>query len=97
MARLFTLQIRLGNTAMSSPLDLAAAVEAISEDLQDSWEVDDDSTMSPTEPRPIRDSNGNIVGAWIVEEGPTGSGKDQEAAAVKRWARAGLLNFRSAP
>lgn len=54
----FSLEITLGNDAMDSPWDVAAALRALADRLEaNAW---GDGTA------PIRDANGNTVGSWEV-------------------------------
>lgn len=55
--------IRLGNDAMQSGADVAAALRAIAAD------VDAHDTMVPTHAATVWDVNGNRVGQWKVGEG----------------------------
>lgn len=53
----FRLEITMGNDAMDSPADVAAALRVIADQLDaDPWK----------HPRTVRDLNGNTVGAWDV-------------------------------
>lgn len=58
----FTLTIELGNAAMQTPADVAAALVGVAyKQLAGTLWTDADSG-------PIRDKNGNTVGRWEVEQ-----------------------------
>ena len=57
----FTLKIKLGNDAMQTGLDLADAINEVTDRLQDVM-----GDIAPGESGTIRDVNGNTVGKWEV-------------------------------
>ena len=59
----FTLEIDLGNEAMITPMDVAKALWLVANLLQ----VPDEFNKYDVEGHPIRDTNGNRVGAWYVQ------------------------------
>ena len=68
---IFEVRINLGNDAMKDPNDVIIALRDIVEALKfipaEDWPLSDSAdTMSLS--RRIRDSNGNTVGYWSVEE-----------------------------
>lgn len=54
----FVLRIELGNDAMQTPADIAAALRKLANDLERGF-----STRYGT----LRDVNGNTVGSWEVQ------------------------------
>lgn len=91
MPRVFTLQIQLRNAAMTTGLDLAGALNDIGGNLEENlWDHDPDGIL-PTPPQRIKDLNGNMVGAWVVEDTPPS--KKDDNLPLKRWARAGELGL----
>lgn len=61
MENIFSLTIRLGNDAMQTPADIAAALRDVADRLADGY--DPVSELGPHE-GVIRDVNGNRVGTW---------------------------------
>lgn len=63
----FKIEIALGNAAMKTGNDVAAALDEAARYLRAHW---GDHTMGTSpdgqEPRGIRDENGNRVGSWEV-------------------------------
>jgi len=59
----FTLEIELGNDAMSSPRDVSKALEEIARDLRRNGFCDEGGGV-------IRDVNGNKVGTWGYQATP---------------------------
>lgn len=66
----FTLTINSGNAAMQTGADIAAAVRAVAERIDDPTQYFDDPTDESGFDRSgqIRDVNGNLVGAWRAEK-----------------------------
>ena len=66
----FILTIALGNEAMRSPADLAAALRALADDMDNHTAGDplEPITMGPTTRivGNVSDANGNHVGSWKV-------------------------------
>lgn len=58
----FTLTIKLGNAAMMTPADIAAALREVADDLADGLE----RAHQTASPHVIRDVNGNPVGEWAA-------------------------------
>lgn len=61
---MFRLGIELGNAAMSTPADVADALEKAAARIRDC-----DGWAGVAEAGNIRDENGNTVGTWDVEIG----------------------------
>jgi hypothetical protein len=59
----FTMRIRVGNAAMSTPEDVARALETVASRLKDGY----------TE-GVIHDANGNLTGDWDFDDGTTRPG-----------------------
>lgn len=79
----FQLHISLGNDAMKTPRDIAAALHKIADELDatyagqrdegpDGW--NDDITEQDALAVTIRDENGNTVGNWKIEQEPKTEG-----------------------
>lgn len=58
----FTLGITLGNDAMQTAEDIAAALESVAATLRDAGGFDEFAGGG------IRDLNGDVVGSWMVDE-----------------------------
>jgi hypothetical protein len=63
----FKIEIVLGNAAMQTGFDVAAALESVRGQIMSGW-GDHPMGNNPDgrEPRAIRDVNGNAVGFWKV-------------------------------
>lgn len=61
-ADVFTLNIQLGNDAMSTREDVARALRAAADDVERYALIPDGAGAV------IRDDNGNTVGAWVFEQ-----------------------------
>lgn len=61
----FTLEIELGNAAMSDYLDIATAVGSVFNRLHALHAQGEDTQRYAS--GPIRDVNGNSVGQWAIE------------------------------
>lgn len=59
----FSVTLRMGNDAMSSPRDVAHALRAIAAELDDSDGFD--TRYLPVRGN-VRDLNGNTVGGWVT-------------------------------
>lgn len=65
----FTLSIDLGNETMSTPEDVKNALLKVADQLTKyDWMADLTWNQYDKLPHPIRDTNGNRVGEWLVED-----------------------------
>lgn len=63
MSHQFNLSIRLGNAAMDSPEDIAAALRKVAEKVESNLYIPESDS---SEVNRILDLNGNNVGNWVV-------------------------------
>ena len=64
MQKSFTVELELGNEAMESANDIATALRAIADQV----EQHNSQVLRPMHSRSVMDSNGNTIGSWNIQE-----------------------------